>query len=122
MTMWDVVQDMYARYGFITEETISETRKGQEGLKEIAGIMERLRNDPFKEIAGYPVKMFRDFKNPGVPGFAKTNALYYTLENGWVCVRPSGTEPKIKYYVGVRAESQELAGEMMQKIKAFMLQ
>ena len=104
-----------------SEDTISETRAGQEGLKEIAGIMDRLRKDPYKEIAGYPVVKFRDFTKPEETGFAKSNVLYYTLENGWVCVRPSGTEPKIKYYIGVSADSPENAQAMLDSIRTFMV-
>lgn len=121
MSLWDVAQDMYQRYGFTREETISETRAGQEGLKEIADIMDRLRKDPYTEIAGYPVVKFRDFTKPEETGFAKSNVLYYTLENGWVCVRPSGTEPKIKYYIGVSADSPENAQAMLERIRAFMV-
>lgn len=121
MSLWDVAQDMYQRYGFTKEETISETRAGQEGLKEIADIMDRLRKDPYTEIAGYPVVKFRDFTKPEETGFAKSNVLYYTLENGWVCVRPSGTEPKIKYYIGVRADSPENAEAMLNQIRDFMV-
>ena len=121
MSLWDVAQDMYKRYGFVKEETISITRAGQEGLKEIAGIMDALRAEPFAEIAGYPVIRFRDFQKPEETGFAKTNALYYTMENGWVCVRPSGTEPKIKYYIGVRAESEEKALAMLKEIRTFLV-
>ena len=121
MSLWDVAQDMYQRYGFTREETISETRAGQEGLKEIADIMDRLRKDPYKEIAGYPVVKFRDFTKPEETGFAKSNVLYYTLENGWVCVRPSGTEPKIKYYIGVSADSPENAQAMLESIRKFMV-
>lgn len=121
MSLWDVAEDMYKRYGYVKEETISETRSGQEGLKEIADIMDRLRKDPYTEIAGYPVVKFRDFQKPELTGFAKTNALYYTLENGWVCVRPSGTEPKIKYYIGVREATEEGALAMLKKIKEFMV-
>jgi len=121
MSLWDVAQDMYQRYGFTREETISETRAGQEGLKEIAGIMDRLRKNPYKEIAGYPVVKFRDFTKPEETGFAKSNVLYYTLENGWVCVRPSGTEPKIKYYIGVSADSPENAQAMLDSIRTFMV-
>ena len=121
MSLWDVAQDMYKRYGFVKEETISITRAGQEGLKEIAGIMDKLRGEPYEKIAAYPVVKFRDFSKPEETGFAKTNALYYTLENGWVCVRPSGTEPKIKYYIGVRADSAENAEKMVEEIHEFLV-
>ena len=121
MSLWDVAQDMYQRYGFTREETISETRAGQEGLKEIAGIMDRLRQDPYTQIAGYPVVQFRDFTKPEETGFAKSNVLYYTLDNGWVCVRPSGTEPKIKYYIGVSADSPDNAQAMLESIHRFMV-
>jgi len=121
MSLWDVAQDMFRRYGFVKEETISITREGQEGLKEIADIMEKLRSQPYTEIAGYAVTSYRDFQKPEETGFPKTNALYYILDNGWVCVRPSGTEPKIKYYIGVRRSSAQEADEMLKEIKSFLL-
>ena len=121
MTLWDVAEDMYKRYGFVKEETISITRAGQEGLKEIADIMDKLRNEPYSKIASYPVVRFRDFSKPEETGFSKTNAIYYNLENGWVCVRPSGTEPKIKYYIGVRADSPEKTQSMLEEIRKFMV-
>ncbi len=121
MTMWDVAQDMYKRYGFVKEQTISLTREGQEGLKEIAAIMDRIRKTPFTEIAGYPVIKFRDFEKPQETGLAKSNVLFFTLENGWVCVRPSGTEPKIKYYMGVRCKSEAEADEMLAAMKKYLV-
>ncbi len=121
MTMWDVAQDMYKRYGFVKEQTISITREGQEGLKEIAAIMDRIRKDPFTEIAGYPVVRFRDFEKPEETGLARSNVLFFTLENGWVCVRPSGTEPKIKYYMGVRCKSEAEADEMLAAMKKYLV-
>ena len=83
--------------------------------------MEGLRKDPFDQIAGYKVVSYRDFQKPEETGFPKTNAIYYTLENGWVCVRPSGTEPKIKYYVGVRCENEQAADAMLKEIREFFV-
>ncbi len=121
LTMWDVAQDMYRRYGFVKEQTISITREGQEGLKEIAAIMDKIRKAPFTEIAGYPVVRFRDFEKPEETGLAKSNVLFFTLENGWVCVRPSGTEPKIKYYMGVRCKTEADADAMLAEMKKYLV-
>ena len=121
LTMWDVAQDMYKRYGFVKEQTISITREGQEGLKEIAAIMDKIRKAPFTEIAGYPVVRFRDFEKPEETGLAKSNVLFFTLENGWVCVRPSGTEPKIKYYMGVRCKTEADADAMLAEMKKYLV-
>ena len=121
LTMWDVAQDMYRRYGFVKEQTISITREGQEGLREIAAIMDKIRKAPFTEIAGYPVVRFRDFEKPEETGLAKSNVLFFTLENGWVCVRPSGTEPKIKYYMGVRCKTEADADAMLAEMKKYLV-
>ena len=117
-TLWDAMIDMYEKYGYYKEDVKSITLKGIEGLEKIQTIMETLRKDLPKEIGAYPVVSMRDYKKDTVtavadgsvkpPGLPASNVLYYDLtEDAWVCVRPSGTEPKVKLYYGVKGSSLE---------------
>ena len=106
---------MYEKYGYYKERQMAITLKGIEGAEEIRKMMENMRNNPPKEIAGLKVKSFGDYSkqeivdengNKTSTGLPKSNVLYFDLEkNSWVCVRPSGTEPKIKFYMGVCEKS-----------------
>lgn len=118
MTLWDAMLEMYDRYGFYQDHVVSVEKKGIEGLKEIQSIMEKLRGSRIEKIGAYSVKAVRDYEKDTVTelpggevrptGLPKSNVLYYELtENAWVCVRPSGTEPKIKFYIGTRGSSFE---------------
>ncbi|MBQ6679297.1 MAG: phospho-sugar mutase [Lachnospiraceae bacterium] len=122
MTLWDAMLQMYERYGCYLEKVTSVTLKGIEGLGKIAAIREALRADPPKEIGGKKVLKLRDYQAGTIldtesgtiapSGLPKSNVLYYDFAGGeWLCVRPSGTEPKIKLYFGVCAENIEKAGE-----------
>ena len=116
MTLWDAMIEMYDRYGYYKDHVESITLKGIEGLAKIQEIMNTLRADAPKEIGGYAVTAVRDYKTgiitdtetgeekpTGLPG---SNVLYYELtDDAWVCVRPSGTEPKVKFYIGVKGTS-----------------
>lgn len=116
MTLWDAMIEMYERYGYYKDHVESITLKGIEGLAKIQEIMNTLRADAPKEIGGYTVTAVRDYKTgiitntatgeeqpTGLPG---SNVLYYELtDDAWVCVRPSGTEPKVKFYIGVKGTS-----------------
>ena len=116
MTLWDAMIEMYERYGYYKDHVESITLKGIEGLAKIQEIMNTLRADAPKEIGGYEVTAVRDYKTgvitdtktgeekpTGLPG---SNVLYYELtDDAWVCVRPSGTEPKVKFYIGVKGTS-----------------
>ncbi len=117
-TLWDAMIDMYEKYGYYKEDVKSITLKGIEGLEKIQTIMETLRKDLPKEIGAYPVVSMRDYKKDTVTavadgsvkptGLPASNVLYYDLtEDAWVCVRPSGTEPKVKLYYGVKGSSLE---------------
>lgn len=127
LTLWDEMQEMYKKYGYYQERQISITLKGIDGAEQIKKIMENIRNNPPKEIAKLKVKAFGDYNkqemicedgsktNTGLP---KSNVLYFDLEkNSWICVRPSGTEPKIKFYIGVCEESMEKANEMLDELE-----
>ena len=122
MTLWDAMIQMYERYGYYKDEIQSITLKGIEGLEKIQEIMNTLRENPPKEIGGYAVQAFRDYKEDkivnftdgtaGTTGLPSSNVLYFDLEDdAWLCVRPSGTEPKIKFYYGIKGSSLEDADE-----------
>ena len=123
LTLWDEMQEMYKKYGYYKEKQISIVLKGVEGANEMKKMMKNMRNNPPKEIAGFKVKSFGDYEkqeivddngNKTPTGLAKSNVLYFELEkNAWVCVRPSGTEPKIKFYMGVCENNVESAEEKL---------
>ena len=128
ITLWDQMINIYEKYGYYKEGQVSIVLEGAEGAEQIKAMMEKLRNTDIEKIADYNVLKFRDYRenivkdmqskeitNPGLP---KSNVLYYELENNfWCCVRPSGTEPKIKLYMGVKGNSMEDASEKMEKLK-----
>ncbi|MCI9602719.1 MAG: phospho-sugar mutase [Ruminococcus sp.] len=118
MTLWDAMIAMYDRYGYYKDDIQSITLKGIEGLAKIQEILETLRKNPPTEIAGYKVLKARDYKADTIKdmetgevtgtGLPSSNVLYYDLtDDAWVCVRPSGTEPKVKFYYGVKGTSME---------------
>ncbi|MBO4926409.1 MAG: phospho-sugar mutase [Clostridia bacterium] len=114
-TLYDALQRLYKKYGYFKEKSISVTLPGKDGVAKIASIMASIRENPPREVAGLRVLAVRDFKT-GIRtadgkeealDFPKSNVLYYEIEGGnWLCIRPSGTEPKIKLYVAARADSQ----------------
>lgn len=116
MTLWDAMLSMYERYGYYQDHVESMELKGIEGLAKIGEIMEKLRTERIDRIGAYQVQAVRDYEkdeirelasgNTRPTGLPKSNVIYFELEqNAWVCVRPSGTEPKIKFYIGTRGES-----------------
>ncbi len=118
MTLWDAMIAMYDRYGYYKDDVKSITLKGIEGLKKIQEILDTLRTNTPAEIGGYKVVSARDYKLDTVKdmatgevkptGLPKSNVLYYDLtDDAWLCVRPSGTEPKVKFYYGVKGTSLE---------------
>ena len=122
MTLWDAMIAMYERYGYYKDDIQSITLKGIEGLEKIQTILNNLRQNPPAEIGGYRVLSARDYKADTVmdmgtkevtpTGLPNSNVLYYDLnDDAWVCVRPSGTEPKIKIYYGIKGTSLEDADE-----------
>ena len=122
LTLWDQMINIYKKYGYYKESQISITLKGSEGAEQIKKMMENMRNNPPSTIGEYTVKSVGDYdkqiiknietgktENTNLP---KSNVLYYDLDkNAWCCVRPSGTEPKIKFYMGVCGTSIEDAKE-----------
>lgn len=118
MTLWDMMIDVYEKYGYYKETQYSITMKGIDGAKEIAALMDKFRSNPPKEFGDLKVTQFRDYANDvvvnmetnekGTTGLPKSNVLYFDLTNdSWCCARPSGTEPKIKFYMGVKGTSLE---------------
>ena len=121
-TLWDAMIDMYEKYGYYKDDIQSITMKGIEGLEKIQQIMESLRQNPPAEIAGYKVTAARDYKKDTITnlatgevtatGLPSSNVLYYDLtDDAWLCVRPSGTEPKVKFYYGIKGTSLEDADQ-----------
>lgn len=118
MTLWDAMLAMYERYGYYKDDVTSITLKGIEGLAKIQKIMDTLRENAPSEIGAYKVTAVRDYKKDTITdtatgavkptGLPSSNVLYYEMTDGaWVCVRPSGTEPKVKFYLGVKGDSLE---------------
>lgn len=127
LTLWDQMLNIYEKYGYFKESLQTITLKGIEGAEKIKQMMENIRNNPPKALGDYTVKTFRDYKADTAQnletkevtktGLPKSNVLYFDLDNdGWVCVRPSGTEPKIKFYIGVKGSSFEDAEEKNKKL------
>ena len=121
-TLWDAMIEMYEEYGYYKDAIQSVTLKGIEGLAKIQEIMDTLRKQPPAEFAGHKVVSFRDYKKDTITdiatgqvkptGLPNSNVLYYDLtDDAWVCVRPSGTEPKVKFYYGVKGTSLADADE-----------
>ena len=119
MNLYDGLQELFKKYGYFAEKTIALTFDGVEGAKEIEDLMTKFREESPKEFAGYKVVALEDFEKStktNADGTAeeikipKSNVLKYLLEDGtWIAVRPSGTEPKIKFYIGTQADSQDEA-------------
>ncbi len=118
MTLWDAMIGMYERYGYYKDSILSVTLKGMEGIAKIGAVMQALRQKPPEKIGAYRVTAVRDYQKDTITetasgevrptGLPASNVLYYELtDDAWVCVRPSGTEPKIKFYFGIRGASLE---------------
>lgn len=121
-TLWDAMIEMYEQFGYYKDDIKAVTMKGIEGLQKIQDIMNSLRQNPPAEFAGHKVVAVRDYKEDTIKnletgevtptGLPNSNVLYYELTNdAWVCVRPSGTEPKVKFYYGVKGTSLADADE-----------
>lgn len=130
-TLWDAMIDIYEKYGYYKETQVSIVREGVDGAKEISAIMENMRNKEINKIGEYKVLTFKDIEKDYQKDMLtqkitstelpKSNILYYELEdNSWCCIRPSGTEPKIKIYIGVKGNTEEDAKEKLNKLKEEM--
>ncbi len=118
ITLWDQMIRLYEKYGYFKEDLYTITLKGIDGTRQIQEMMDRLRSNPPKEFGEFKVLEFRDYESGEIvnletgekraTGLPKSNVLYFDLsEDSWCCARPSGTEPKIKFYMGVKGNSLE---------------
>lgn len=132
-TLWDAMIDMFEKYGYYKDDIQSITLKGIEGLEKIQEILETLRKDTPEAFGEYKVRKARDYKADTIKdletgevtstGLPSSNVLYYDLtEDAWVCVRPSGTEPKVKFYYGVKGTSLEDAQSKSDSLGKFILE
>lgn len=120
-TLWQVLQDIYARYGYFAEEGCNIVLEGSAGAERIERMMDRLRSDPPARIAGAGVDRIADYIN-GYEDIAPQNAIRFFLDNGsWFAVRPSGTEPKIKLYFYSDRDSREKALKVNKAVKKEVL-
>lgn len=130
ITLWQQMLNIYKKYGFYKEGQISIVLKGADGAEQIKAKMEKMRANPPKSLAGHKVMEVRDYKEHTIvkengerseTDLPTSNVLYYDLtDNAWCCVRPSGTEPKIKFYMGVRGESMEDADKKLEELTEAM--
>lgn len=131
-TLWDQMNNIYKKYGFYKENQVSIVLEGAEGAEKIKEMMTEMRNKDVENIGNYRVLTFKDVDNDYVKdmttgaesktGLPKSNVLYYQLENNaWCCVRPSGTEPKIKLYFGVKGKDEEDATNSLEILKDAMV-
>ncbi|WP_420218448.1 phospho-sugar mutase [Paenibacillus elgii] len=115
-TLYDVLQELYARHGYFLEKLESRTLKGKDGVEKIQSIMSDWRSAPPEELNGLRIVKVEDFSQ-GLYGLPSENVLKYTLEDdSWFCLRPSGTEPKIKVYFAVRGTSAQAASEAIEQL------
>ena len=132
ITLWDQMLNIYNKYGYYKEDLFTMTFKGADGAKKMQDMMDAYRKNTPKQVGAYKVLRLRDYKNDVITdlatgetiptGLPKSNVLYFELENdAWFCVRPSGTEPKIKFYAGIKGnsldDSAKKLDELMEAIK-----
>lgn len=127
ITLCDKMKELFETYGYYKEGLCTVTLKGQDGAKKIASMMEGIRGNMPKTVGGLAVTQFRDYKEDVLldcvngtrttTGLPNSNVLYFELEEGaWCCIRPSGTEPKIKFYIGVRGADEESAEKKLEEL------
>lgn len=132
-TLWDAMIDMFDKYGYYKDDIKAITLKGIEGLAKIQEILETLRKEPPTSFGEFRVLRARDYKADTIKdletgevvptGLPSSNVLYYDLsDDAWVCVRPSGTEPKVKFYFGVKGTSLEDAQSKSEGLGKFLLE
>ena len=127
ITLCDQMENLFKKYGFYKEDLCTITLKGMDGSEKIKSMMTNIRNNVPKEIGGLRVISFRDYNEDKLinlltneetkTGLPKSNVLYFELENSaWCCVRPSGTEPKIKFYIGVKGATDADANKKLESL------
>ena len=128
ITLWDRMLNIYKEFGYYKEDLYTITLKGMDGSAKIKEMMEKLRNNPPKALGNWKVLSFRDYEKDVIidmatgekkpTGLPKSNVLYFDLtDNSWCCARPSGTEPKIKFYMGVKGDNLEDAAAKVEELK-----
>ncbi len=131
LTLVDQMENIFKKYGYYKEDILTITLKGADGAEKMKELVNSFRENPLKEIAGYKVESFRDYKKEIVIDYKtnkqtktdlpNSNVLYYEMaDDAWCCIRPSGTEPKLKFYMGVREKSEQSATEKLLKLKKAM--
>ena len=131
ISLWDMMLNMYEQYGYYKETQYTITLKGIDGSKQIAAMMDKLRKEPPKAFGEFEVLALRDYRTgkvtdmvtgaEGKTGLPTSNVLYFELpKDCWCCVRPSGTEPKIKFYMGVKGTSLEDAEAQLESLTEAM--
>jgi phosphoglucomutase len=133
LSLWDQMLNIYEKYGYFRESLQTLTFKGIEGAQKIKSMMENIRSNPPKKLGVNNVKAFRDYEKNTVldiatgkvseTGLPKSNVLYFDLDDdAWICVRPSGTEPKIKFYIGTKGSSFDSAQEKNKVLTAAFME
>ncbi|OHX51527.1 phosphoglucomutase [Planococcus salinarum] len=128
----DVLVELYNRHGWYREALVSVTKKGADGAREIAALLQGMRQNPPRAIAGIAItsiedyetqnRIFTDLDESEKIELPQANVLKYFLEDGsWVCLRPSGTEPKVKFYFSVKADTEQESDEKLELIKESFL-
>ena len=131
LTLWDQMINIYEKYGYYKEGQVSIVLEGADGAEKIKAMMTAMREKTIEKIGKYKVLKFKDYDRNVIKdlttgkstetGLPKSNVLYYELENNsWCCVRPSGTEPKIKLYMGIKADTMENANKKLEELKVEM--
>lgn len=127
ITLWDQMLNIYNKYGYYKEDLFTMTFKGADGAKKMQDMMDAYRKNTPKQVGAYKVLRLRDYKNDVITdlatgettptGLPKSNVIYFELENdAWFCVRPSGTEPKIKFYAGIKGTSLEDSAKKLDEL------
>ena len=132
LTLWDQMQKIYEKYGFYKESLATQTLKGMDGAAQIQKMVDDMRNNKPSKVGDFDVISITDYEtsiktnmadgSEEPAGLPKSNVLYYELsDDAWFCVRPSGTEPKIKYYFGVKGKTEKEAEELNEALKDAVL-
>ena len=132
LTLWDQMINIYEKYGYYRETLVTMTLKGIEGQEKIKAIIEKLRNSNIEQIGKFKVVGMKDYQKKysknlitneeGTTDLPTSNVLYFDIEgDAWCAVRPSGTEPKIKFYMGVKEKTMYDANNKLEEIKNAML-
>ena len=127
ISLYEQMENIFKKYGYYQEETVAITLKGIEGMEKIKSIMENYRKNSPKTAGGYEILKIRDYEADTITdlktgevkptNLPKSNVLYYEMsEDAWCAIRPSGTEPKIKFYFGVKGESKEDASRRLSRL------